>query len=688
MIQMKFQNILLPIALTLLLVQCTRFDTDSGYAGGEVIDDSLLTATYPELYYGIFARDEQRLRPYLDHQLLEVRKQAWRALTHTPIDTLDPYIEKARNEGLEVAWFALSLHPFNQELLRRLEVYWDQNPDKRGGISVILGRQGDEKSLDFLLARLEEAAGRSYEFQYALAIGRLMLEYEVRTEDQLQLLETAFSSDHSMVTRAYLYGYYRGDEQALPAEIKDDMHELWKSYGLGTSSIIDQYMVRILKERVFNGLVRFYSEEGLLTPNVQLGIELAQVAGQIELEPETVGSIERLLVHRNPHVVQQTLLSLEGRLEAGSELLQRIEGDLINGSDTSPPVWLQAVKTYVGSGSGLNPENRARLDRTLRDQPYLGPLALEIYRETDPAERYLQRIAGIVDEGDALRSMYAFQALEAFWTGLEQPSRTRSRVEKVRELVFEGLTMGDRGVAYTLSGLLADEALFRESDFEHINSSLKPFALPEDIEVYQEFGRLYYERFREEAQPVIDSLAAIGYAPLNRTLAEQGWEVDIPDESETAFRMPDWSRLWSLGNEPTWILQTEKGTIKIRMHPLSAPATVSAIDSLTRTGAYEGVPFHRVVPNFVIQGGDLERADGFGGPDFIIPTEARETGFYRGAVGIASAGPDTEGSQYFIMHQWKPHLNGRYTLFGTVTEGMKVVDRIVVGDRVELAYWE
>lgn len=97
---------------------------------------------------------------------------------------------------------------------------------------------------------------------------------------------------------------------------------------------------------------------------------------------------------------------------------------------------------------------------------------------------------------------------------------------------------------------------------------------------------------------------------------------------------------------------------------------------------YNGVPFHRVVPNFVIQGGDVESGDGFGGPDFVIPNEPSEHGFVRGAAGIASAGKDTEGSQYFFMIDGAPHLDGGYTVFGQVVEGMDVVDRIRVGDRV------
>lgn len=676
------------ILFIVILAQCNRYDAGPGYVGNEVINDTLLTGTYPELYEAVFARDELRIRPYLDHKLIEVRKQAWRALTQTPIDSLDWYIEQAKKGRLEVSWFALSLHPYSSGQLRNLEVYWDQNPDRRGGVSLVLGRQGDEPTLHFLVDRLEEAAGRSYEFQYALAVGRLMQEYDLQTGEHLRLIETAFHSDQSMITRAYLYGYYRGESLILTEEFKKKLYDLWIGYGLGSSSLVDQYVAKILQGRVFNEIIGFYSEEGLLAPNVQLGVELARVAGDIELDPESIRSIEVLLGQDNPHVLQQSLESLEGRLRPDSQLFQKIENEFVNGSDQSPFVWLQAVKTLTPGGGIEAGLNRERLERIMQVHPYLMPDVLEIYRETDSADRFLDRISVIVNEDHTLRTMFAFQALTGFWNGLDKKMKTPARAERVRTLVFEGLNRGDRGVAYTLLSLLSEESLFDESDFPRINRALGAFELPEDIEVYQVFGQLFQRRFRERARPVIDSLASLGYAPLNRSFAEQGWDVNVPGESSTEFRTPDWERLWSLGVEPIWVLQTEKGEIKIQMNLLSAPATVSAIDSLTRSGAYNGIPFHRVVPNFVIQGGDVERADGFGGPDFVLPTEASETGYYRGAVGIASAGTDTEGSQYFIMHQWKPHLNGRYTLFGTVVDGMKVVDQIAVGDTVRNVYWE
>jgi len=103
---------------------------------------------------------------------------------------------------------------------------------------------------------------------------------------------------------------------------------------------------------------------------------------------------------------------------------------------------------------------------------------------------------------------------------------------------------------------------------------------------------------------------------------------------------------------------------------------------LAQKGFYDGLGFHRVVPNFVLQGGD-PRGDGWGGPGYAIRSEYSFARFGRGMVGIASAGKDTEGCQFFITHLPTPHLDGRFTVFARVVDGFDVVDRLQVGDTIE-----
>ncbi len=136
----------------------------------------------------------------------------------------------------------------------------------------------------------------------------------------------------------------------------------------------------------------------------------------------------------------------------------------------------------------------------------------------------------------------------------------------------------------------------------------------------------------------------------------------------------------------TATIHTAKGRIRIELFPQDAPITVDSFVMLARKGFFNGLTFHRVVPNFVIQGGD-PRGDGEGGPGFQIRCEINTRPYARGAVGMALSGKDTGGSQFFITHSPQPHLDGGYTVFGQVINGMEVVDRIERGDlirRVEI----
>ena len=123
----------------------------------------------------------------------------------------------------------------------------------------------------------------------------------------------------------------------------------------------------------------------------------------------------------------------------------------------------------------------------------------------------------------------------------------------------------------------------------------------------------------------------------------------------------------------------------IELDTEAAPQTVQSFTRSAREGRYDGVPFHRVVPNFVAQGGDYFRGDGWGGPSTPIRSEFPRLGYRTGTVGMASSGKDTEGVQFFITHSPQPHLDGRYTVFGRVVRGQDVVDSLRVGDRIRTA---
>ncbi len=137
------------------------------------------------------------------------------------------------------------------------------------------------------------------------------------------------------------------------------------------------------------------------------------------------------------------------------------------------------------------------------------------------------------------------------------------------------------------------------------------------------------------------------------------------------------------------IVQTERGTFVIELYPQVAPKTVANFEKLVNQGFYNNLTFHRVVPGFVVQGGD-PRGDGTGGPGYEIPAEINPNEKHlRGTVATARTSdrvnPErrSSGSQFYICLEPQPELNGKYTIFGGVVKGMNVVDQIKVGDHME-----
>ena len=131
-------------------------------------------------------------------------------------------------------------------------------------------------------------------------------------------------------------------------------------------------------------------------------------------------------------------------------------------------------------------------------------------------------------------------------------------------------------------------------------------------------------------------------------------------------------------------LKTSRGDIALDLFPQYAPLTVNNFVFLAREGFYDGLTFHRVISDFMIQGGD-PNGTGTGGPGYQFADEFHQNPLRHetGVISMANAGPGTNGSQFFITHSPQPHLDGRHTVFGKVTSGQDVVDSIRKGDTID-----
>lgn len=134
----------------------------------------------------------------------------------------------------------------------------------------------------------------------------------------------------------------------------------------------------------------------------------------------------------------------------------------------------------------------------------------------------------------------------------------------------------------------------------------------------------------------------------------------------------------------TITMETTKGEIVLELYPEHAPKTVNNFVFLSKEGYYDGISFHRVISDFMVQGGD-PTGTGMGGPGYKFEDEFTENPLTheRCSISMANSGPNTNGSQFFITHSPQSHLNGKHTVFGKVVKGDDVVDTLAQGDKME-----
>lgn len=311
---------------------------------------------------------------------------------------------------------------------------------------------------------------------------------------------------------------------------------------------------------------------------------------------------------------------------------------------------------------------KARINYDLRQRyeaatnPYLKAAALE-------AMGYYVRLYDYVGELDMSDQHPAVRTarIQALKTMLEDKSyavslgyRAKNATQKIGDYLLEAIKSDDVGQqALAAMALRTPErdykTLFADS-LSILEENMNKLPLPEAIETYNEIKRTVAD-FKGES--------------FARTLPSYNHPID-------------WEMVNQISEDSEVSLATNKGTIRLKFFPNAAPATVANFIKLAQEGFFDNKNFHRVVPNFVVQGGGT-RGDGYGSVPYSIRSEFSPFLQYEraGMVGMASAGNHTESSQFFITHSTALHLNGNYTIFAEVIEGMKVVDDLQMGDLIQ-----
>ena len=155
---------------------------------------------------------------------------------------------------------------------------------------------------------------------------------------------------------------------------------------------------------------------------------------------------------------------------------------------------------------------------------------------------------------------------------------------------------------------------------------------------------------------------------------------DMQSQESKSYKSPV-PMIIDVNKKYTATIKTAKGDLVLELYPKDAPVTVNSFVSLAKKGFYNGLTFHRVIPGFMAQGGD-PTGTGSGGPGYKFQDEFSQRTHVTGALSMANSGPNTNGSQFFICYAPQPHLNGKHTVFGQLTQGMDVLTKLVNGDKM------
>jgi cyclophilin family peptidyl-prolyl cis-trans isomerase/HEAT repeat protein len=294
-----------------------------------------------------------------------------------------------------------------------------------------------------------------------------------------------------------------------------------------------------------------------------------------------------------------------------------------------------------------DPYQKADIMSALGEFPWNYRTIYELYQQSN--QTVVQTAAA-----NALRNISQRDNFDVFFRG----SARRVRLDlaaSFREMILSG-RIGPAAAAGEALTKNADVYRLYLPDLGWMDLALRAFRLPKDIEAYR-------------SVEIARAALAGDPKPELKKLTNEAQAID-------------WNILGSDGSEEI-VFRTDAGRFTVRLLPDIAPATSSSFLRLLRDNYYDGKVFHRVVPNFVAQGGG-PLGDGYGSEEFTLRTESPGIRWDRpGLMGMASAGKDTEGVQFFFTHLPTPHLDGNYTIFGEVVSGQDVVDQITVGTKIE-----
>lgn len=637
-----------------------------------------------KIYDAANRRDAETVATFLSHPEEKYRKHA--ALTFASLQDssfLMPLLELLNDEKSSVRqaaataigqFWATSSEKLLIEKTTQLQASGNYDVNVQQRLLEAIGKSATQKGLQFL-------ALKSYEND-TLRVGQAIGIYRAATKPKanervmsdsatLLMLDFLTPPKQNYTVRLMASAYFarlaaqvipQGEEDSIQIKKRNDFFEILKNKADNDS----QLFVRSNAVQALGAIKTKENEDLLISilnktgENYLVKISAIRALGQFDDSPKIKKAIGNYIDTKNPNlqiVASETLKNL-ARLTDYKLYLEWIEKT--NNYKTRANLFAGAIKTERKENiasqkaifvldSSKNVYEKMALLQALSENLQNMDLILDTLQTT---QNHLLRTA-------ATEAILNISANLLSNSAQKMSSKQKEQLSKGFEFAINS---GDVGaMALAANAFMTDE--FKKIYKYKINSltkllieARKKLVLPKEIETYQEISKtieFYTGKATQNPPP--------------------------PPTKEI-----DWKLINTLNARNTIILNTNKGEIIVSLFTEEAPATVASFVTLAGTGFFNKKKFHRVVPNFVVQGGD-PRGDGWGSIDYTIRSEF-STFYYddEGYLGMASAGKDTESCQFFITNSPTPHLDGRYTIFGKVINGMDVVHKLEVGDYIEM----
>jgi cyclophilin family peptidyl-prolyl cis-trans isomerase/HEAT repeat protein len=543
------------------------------------------------------------------------------------------------------------------------------DPEILATLYVAIGRAGSETAVPLLTNVIKESTNPKTQEAAAHGLGILWSgpseKWDLPQGLLSRLAKLSTGPDAVALSAAFALSRYKGNPIQVPVK------EVGEAIGNSQLVFARAFLCRVLAKVRAPLAAEILARELDTSPHSGVRIEAAKSLGFQDPTDASLSALGRALAVTQPNLSVAALESV-GELGAKAVSLTEPVDALFKSTSSS---WVRGAALKTLSRIDATAGRKRVLESLAGTSPSLLPAAIySLAFLGTPTD--LERLVGYLNLSDP---RLVEEAVDGLGT-LPDESFTPA----IKVALKKDLERADVGLTSSIAPLV--EKMKWKEFASTLSTSYRLFTIRDQIEAkvatlsaLGTIGDYSNVELLQQGLKDPDRPVTVAAATALRSLTGKDESAKVPLNSTLSYPTPSQNDLDSAVRSQV-TLRTSRGEIRMEMLA-EAPVTAANFIRLVKQGFYRGKTFHRVVPNFVVQGGD-PRGDGYGGPGYLIRDELSPVRHSRGIVGMATAGKDTGGSQFFINLSPNPHLDGRYTAFAEVTKGMETVDKLEVGDMI------